>query len=186
MRDSLVFETLMSNALARVLIDLHGCNGLESLRHEQLWNRLAAMGFLIVMTDSFARHQRGEECGRQPAWVYATRAMELEFAQQQIVTFASPTPQEVFVFGHSEAAIAVVWQFGHGMTAAMVTGTGCLRFELTVLMLAVMSKNDRALHGKTCRQASQRLLLEGALHGVLSDVSVQQTIFGFLNAHKRP
>jgi hypothetical protein len=72
------------------------------------------------------------------------------------------------------------------MTAAMVTGTGCLRFELAVLMLAVMSKNDRALQGKTRQQASQRVLLEGALHDVLSDVAVQQTIFGFLNAHKRP
>jgi len=169
-----------------VLIFLHGCDGLWPLRHEAFWTRLATSGFLVVMSDSFVRPQRREECGRQPAWVYQARAAELDYALGWLMRSASEAPRDVFFFGHSEGAIALLRQTGRGLAGAVVTGTGCLRFALTVPTLAMMSRLDPALHGATCQQASRRILLDGRRHDVLGDRTVQDAIFEFLHSMPPP
>ena len=179
--DSLPRWAISGAAPRRVLVFLHGCDGLWPKRHASLWRMLAQSGFLVVMPNSFARSHRPSQCGRQTAWVYAARLAEIDYAREQLATVMAGSALQVSAFGHSEGAVALVRHTGRGFVSAVVTGTGCTRFELLVSTLAVMSEDDRALHGGTCTQAAHRLLLSGDQHDVLAVDEAQQTIYEFLS-----
>ncbi|MBS36479.1 MAG: hypothetical protein CMO26_11200 [Thiotrichales bacterium] len=60
-----------------VIIYLHGCDGHDLDTNAVLWRRLARLGYLTVMPDSFARPGRLSVCGHQKAPDYAATRSEL-------------------------------------------------------------------------------------------------------------
>jgi len=94
-----------------VVIYLHGCTGITS--HNDIpWARIIKdLGYVVVQPDSLARRDRGDSCSgasRQHfnPGVHRLRIQEAEYALKKLQSTKWADPNNIFLMGHSEGAIA--------------------------------------------------------------------------------
>ena len=169
------------------IIYVHGCNGLDWGRGASLFGRLRRAGYALIAPDSFARHHRPRMCHAQDEWTDAIRLGEIRHAAEQARWLPWVDADNLFLIGHSEGAMYVAAYEGDEFKARVAAANTCSRGvngAETSPLLVTWSDHDRRRGPRDlCDDATERLVIEGTAHWVLTQPEVRRAVQAFLTRH---
>lgn len=188
-----------------MVLYLHGCGGFG---HSGSVNSmmLAGAGYMVIAPDSFARPDRIRTCDSKRHIPIVPRAVnsrvrdmriaELRYALSRLGEFPWVDRDNLFLFGHSQGAVAAAEYRGREFRARIVSGTRCIRgigARRSEPMLAVFSTHDpwfRDPKVRNCRDRARSpnvevLELPGRDHLVAKVPEARRAMIAFLARHTR-
>lgn len=191
-----------------VIVYLHGCTGIGSF---DFFDSLARAGFVVIAPDSMARRYRPLQCnprtrtGGYNLFVYDFRQAEISFSLQQLLARRWADPDNLFLMGVSEGAVAAALYRGDSFRARVIAQWTCQGAPLVrgidappeTPILAVVRVADPWYdaahtidqHGNCGefmqgRPGSRSIVADGNHHDILSDPALVEEIVAFLEGNR--
>ena len=128
--DETMSRLLDSERKYPVVLYLHGCTGIGN-RELRFGQQLADKGFVFVAPDSMARSFRPLQCdpkhrtGGQNLFIFDFRMTELSFTLNRLINTAWVDPDNMFLMGGSEGAVAAALYRGNEFRARVLFQWTC-------------------------------------------------------------
>jgi len=179
-------ETLLQNRTMPTIIFLPDCTLPRWPGPSHFWRQLTRSGFAVIGIDGFARSDWQDLCTDNALMVGAV-SQQVRFVLSQLDEFLWVDRNNLFLMGIGKSGAGVSAYLGEGFNGIIVLASSCRAHVLqpVVPVLAIASEHDASLDNTNdyCHYASERLLIDSVVHGVLVFDDAQKAVHRFLQRH---
>ncbi len=179
-------KDLLAGKRVPTIVYMPGCSLPRWTGPSHFWRRVTRSGFAVIGIDGFARSDWRQLCEDESLMTQAIN-QQIQYVIRQLKHFQWVDHNNLFLMGYSETGSAVSAYLGAGFNGIIVVAASCRAYLLqpVVPLLAVASERDSALDNTKdyCNYASERVLIDSVVHGVLVFTDAQHAVHRFLRRH---
>jgi hypothetical protein len=179
-------ERLLAGKRLPTIVYLPGCSLPRWPGPSHFWRQVTRSGFAVIGIDGFARSDWQQLCANKTLLMQALN-QQIRFVVQQLKQFDWVDHNNLFLMGYDEGGSAVSAYLGDGFNGIITVAASCTAHVLRPIapLLAVASEHDASLDDTQnyCHYASERVLIDSVVHGVLVFEDAQQAVHRFLRRH---
>jgi len=179
-------ETLLQKRTMPTIVFLPGCTLPRWPGPNHFWRQLTRSGFAVIGIDGFARSDWQDLCVDDSLMVGAI-TQQVQFVLRELNRIPWVDRNNLFLMGFGEGGAGVSAYLGNGFNGIIVLAASCRAHVLQPVapVLAIASERDSALGGTKdyCHYASERLLIDSVVHGVLVFDDAQKAVHRFLQRY---
>ena len=179
-------ETLLQKRTMPTIVFLPGCTLPRWPGPSHFWRQLTRSGFAVIGIDGFARSDWQDLCVDDSLMVGAI-TQQVQFVLRELNRIPWVDRNNLFLMGFGEGGAGVSAYLGNGFNGIIVLAASCRAHVLQPVapVLAIASERDSALGGTKdyCHYASERLLIDSVVHGVLVFDDAQKAVHRFLQRY---
>ncbi len=179
-------QPLLEHRSIPTIIFLPGCQLPRWPGPSHFWRHITRSGFAVIGVDSFARSDWQDLCADDALMVSAV-SRQVRFVLRQLDRFSWIDRNNLFLMGFGKSGAGVSAYLGEEFSGIIVLAATCRAHVLQPVapVLAIASESDASLDitNDYCHYASERVLIDSVVHGVLVFDDAQKAVHHFLQRY---